>query len=115
VTGQLAITDAGPGLPAEALADVRAIQGVRSAVALTSTTLGPSLGVSGDTLSAQILTGGQGGGLDAGVTSGSLSALHGDTIALGRHIAGAVHARIGDRVAVMLGDGTPAHATVVAI
>ena len=49
------------------------------------------------------------------MTSGSLSALHGDTIALGRHVADAAHARVGDRVAVMLGDGTPAHATVVAI
>jgi putative ABC transport system permease protein len=114
LTGQLAITGAGPGLPAAALADARATQGVRSAVALTSTTLGPSLG-SGDTLAAQILTGGQGGGLDAGVTSGSLSALHGDTIALGRHVADAVHASIGERVALTLGDGTPAHATVVAI
>jgi putative ABC transport system permease protein len=114
LTGQLAITGAGPGLPASALADSRAIQGVRSAVALTSTTLGPSLG-SGDTLAAQILTGGQGGGLDVGVTSGSLSALHGDTIALGRHVADAVHASIGERVALTLGDGTPAHATVVAI
>jgi putative ABC transport system permease protein len=114
LTGQLAVTGAGPGLPAAALADARAAQGVRSAVALTSTTLGPSLGASG-ILPAQILTGGQGGGLDAGVTSGSLSALHGDTIALGHHVADAVHARAGDRVAVMLGDGTPARATVVAI
>jgi putative ABC transport system permease protein len=114
LTGQLAITSAGPGLPAAALADARATLGVRSAVALTSTTLGPSLG-SGNALSAQILTGGQGGGLDADVTSGSLSALHGDTIALGRHVASAAGARVGDRVAVMLGDGTSAHATVAAI
>jgi putative ABC transport system permease protein len=113
--GQLAITSAGPGLPAEALRDARSTQGVRSAVALTSTTLGPSLGVSGDTLPAQVLTGGQGGGLDVGVTSGSLSALHGDTIALGQHVAEAAGARIGERVAVMLGDGTNVHATVVAI
>jgi putative ABC transport system permease protein len=88
---------------------------VRSAVALTSTTLGPSLGVSGNTLPAQILTGGQGGGLDVGVIAGTLSALHGDTIALGRHRADAAHARVGDRVAIMLGDGTATHATVVAI
>jgi putative ABC transport system permease protein len=115
LTGQLAITSAGPGLPAEALRDARSTQGVRSAVALTSTTLGPSLGVSGDTLPAQVLTGGQGGGLDVGVTSGSLSALHGDTIALGQHVAEAAGARIGERVAVMLGDGTNVHATVVAI
>src|SRR5689334_11537376 len=114
LTGQLALTGAGPGLPAAALADTRATPGVRSAVALTSTTLGPSLGAT-DTLPAQVLTGGQGGGLDVGVVAGSLSALHGDTIALGRHRAGAAHVRVGDRVAIMLGDGTAAHATVVAI
>ena len=47
--------------------------------------------------------------------AGSLSALHGDAIALGRHRADAAHARVGDRVAIMLGDGTRTHATVVAI
>ena len=47
--------------------------------------------------------------------AGSLSALHGDAIALGRHRADAVHARVGDRMAIMLGDGTRARATVVAI
>jgi putative ABC transport system permease protein len=113
LTGQLAITSSGPGLPAAALGDVRATPGVRSAVALTSTTLGPSLGA-GDTVPAQILAGGQGGGLDLGVITGSLSALHGDAIALGRHRADAAHAHIGDRVQVMLGDGTRTHATVVA-
>jgi len=114
LTGQLAITSTGPGLPAAALADARATPGVRSAAALTSTTLGPSLGAT-DTLPAQILTGGPGGGLDAGVIAGTLSALHGDTIALGRHRADAARARVGDRVAIMLGDGTATHATVVAI
>jgi putative ABC transport system permease protein len=49
------------------------------------------------------------------VIAGSLSALHGNAIALGRHRADAAHARIGDRVAIMLGDGTRTHATVVAI
>jgi putative ABC transport system permease protein len=115
LTGQLALTSAGPGLPAAALADTRAMSGVRSAVALTSTTLGPGPGAPDDTTPAQILAGGQGGGLDAGVIAGSLNALHGDAIALGRHRADAVHARIGDRMAIMLGDGTRTHATVVAI
>src|SRR5689334_14766011 len=114
LTGQLAVTSAEPGLPAAALADTRATQGVRSAVALTSTTLGPSLGAD-DTLPAQVLAGGRGGGLDAGVIAGSLNALHGDAIALGRHRADAAHARIGDRMAIMLGDGTRTNATVVAI
>ena len=115
LTGQLALTSAGPGLPAAALADVRATPGVRSAVALTPTTLGPSLGESGDTLPAQIVAGGSGGGLDVGVTAGSLAALHGDTIALGEHRADSAHAHVGDRVAIMLGDGTRARAKVVAI
>ena len=44
LSGELAITSTGPGLPAAALADARATPGVRSAVALTPTTLGPSLG-----------------------------------------------------------------------
>jgi putative ABC transport system permease protein len=115
LSGELAITSTGPGLPAGALADARATHGVRSAIALTPTTLGPSLGVSDETIAAQILTGGQGGGLDVGVTAGSLAALHGNTIALGRQRADAAHAQIGDRVAVMLGDGTRTRATVVAI
>src|SRR6516165_10640501 len=64
---------------------------------------------------AQILAGGQGGGLDVGVTAGSLNALHGNAIALGRRRADAAHAHVGDRVQIMLGDGTRTHATVVAI
>src|SRR5829696_4334988 len=115
LAGELAITSAGPGLPAAALADARAVPGVRSAVALTPTTLGPSLGVSDDVIPAQVLDGGPGGGLDVGVTAGSLAALHGDAIALGRHRADAADARVGDRVAVTLGDGARAPATVVAI
>jgi putative ABC transport system permease protein len=115
LTSDLALTSTGPGLPAAALADVWATPGVRSAVALTSTTLGPSLGESDDVIPAQVLQGGQGGGLDVDVTSGSLAALHGDAIALGRYRAGAAHAHVGSRVPIMLGDGTRAHATVVAI
>ena len=115
LTGQLAVTSSGAGLPPAALTDARATPGVRSAVALTPTALGPSLGVSDDALPAQILAGGQGGGLDVGVSAGSLTALHGDAIALSRQRADAAHARIGDRVAIMLGDGTRTHATVAAI
>ena len=115
LSADLAVTSGGPGLPAAALSAVRATPGVRSAVALTPTTLGPSLGESGDVLPAQILAGGRGGGLDVGVTAGSLAGLHGDAIALGRRRAGRAHAHVGDRVAVTLGDGARADATVVAI
>jgi putative ABC transport system permease protein len=114
LAGELAITGAGGVAPA-ALADVRATPGVRSAVGLTPTTLGPSLGVPDDVVSGAILSGGQGGGFDAGVTAGSLADLHGDAIALGRRRADDAHAKVGDRVPVMLGDGARAHATVVAI
>jgi putative ABC transport system permease protein len=96
ITSPLAITSGGPGLPAAALADVRATPGVRSAVAMTSTTLGPSLGVSDDTIPAQVLDGDRGeAGPDLGVTAGSLTQLHGNAIALGRHRAGAAHAHVG--------------------
>src|SRR3954468_4295672 len=115
LTGELAMTSAGAGLPAAALGDAQATPGVHSAVALTPTTLGPSLGISDESISAQVLSGGQGGGLDVGVTAGSLARLHGDTIALGHARANAAHAHVGDRVPIMLGDGTRTHATVVAI
>jgi putative ABC transport system permease protein len=115
LTGELSVTSAGPGLPAAALGDVRAVAGVRSAVALTPTTLGPSLGLSDENVSATIVDGGQGGGVDPGVTSGSLAALHGDAIALGRERAASAHARVGAGVPIVLGDGTHARATVVAI
>ena len=92
-------------MPAAALADARAIPGVSSAVALTPTTLGPSLGDSDDLIPAQVLDGGRGGGLDVGVTTESLTALRGDAIALGRRRAAAAHARVSSRMPVMLGDG----------
>jgi putative ABC transport system permease protein len=84
-------------------------------VGLTPTSLGPSLGVSDENVSAAVLDGGQGGGLDVGVTDGSLTRLHRAAVALGRHRADGAHAHVGDRVAFSLGDGTPAQATVVAI
>jgi putative ABC transport system permease protein len=115
LAGGLALTSAGPGLPAAALDDVRATPGVRSAVALTPTSLGPSLGVSDDVLPAAILAGGEGGGFDPAVTAGSLGALRGDAIALSRRRADAVDAKVGGSVAVTLGDGTRTRATVAAI
>src|SRR3954470_8598059 len=115
VTSDLAVTSAGPGLPAAALADARAVPGVRSAVGLTPTTLGPSLGQSDDPIPAQVLAGGAGGGVDAGVTAGSLTRLHGDAIALGQDRANAAPPRVGERVPIRLGDGRRAHATVAAI
>jgi putative ABC transport system permease protein len=115
LAGELAVTGAGPGVPAATLADVRATPGVRSAVALTPTTLGPSLGVSDDIIPAAILDGGSGGGLDARGDEGVAREPPRPAIALGRRRAEAAHATVGDRVPVMLGDGSRARATVVAI
>jgi putative ABC transport system permease protein len=111
----VAVSGAGAGLPRAALDDVRATRGVQSAVALTPTALGPSLGVSDEVVPAQIVAGGGGGGLDVDVTQGSLAALRGDAIALGEHRADAAHAKVGERVPIVLGDGTHARPRVVAI
>jgi putative ABC transport system permease protein len=115
LSSELAVTSAGPGVPVEALRDVRETAGVQSAVGVTPTTLGPSLGVSDDTVSAAVLDGGEGGGFDPDVTAGSLAGLRGDAIALGSARADAVGAEVGDRVPVVLGDGTHTRATVAAI
>jgi putative ABC transport system permease protein len=111
LASDLAVTGS---LPPAALDSVRATPGVQSAVALTPTTLAPSLGESDDVLPATILSGGQGGGFKAGVTAGSLAELQGDTIALGQRRAEAAHAKVGDRVGIRLGDGARTQATVVA-
>jgi putative ABC transport system permease protein len=115
LSADVVVSSAGSGLAPAALADVKATPAVQSATALTPTALGPSLGVSDDLVPAQVVTGGTDGGLDVDVTHGSLAALHGETIALGRHRAHAAHAGVGDRVAIVLGDGTRTHARVVAI
>src|SRR3954447_5595578 len=115
VSADLALSSSGAGLAPSTLKAVRSTPGVDSAVALTPTTLGPSLGASGDPIPAAIIAGGTGGGLDVDVTAGSLAALRGNTIALGRNRADSVHAHVGERVDVALGDGTKTRATVVAI
>jgi hypothetical protein len=67
------------------------------------TTLGPSLGVADDTISAVVLTGGQAAGRrrrDRRI----VAALHRDTIALGRPLADAARAWIGDRIRLRSGN-----------
>jgi putative ABC transport system permease protein len=94
---------------------IRATPGVESAIGLAPTSLGPSLGASGDTIPATVVDGGAGGLLDVDVTHGSLAKLHGYAIAISRHRAHFAHAHVGLRVPVVLGDGTKTSATVVAI
>jgi len=115
LTADLAVSSAGPGLAPATLDRINATPGVDSAVGLAPASLGPSLGASGDTIPAAVVDGGAGGILDVGVTQGSLARLHGDAIALGRHRAQSAHAHVGQRVGVVLGDGTRTSATVVAV
>src|SRR4051794_7025248 len=75
MNADLMVSSTGAGLPPAALAAVRAQAGVDSAVALTPTTLGPSLGISDETIPAQVLAGARGGGLDVDVSDGSLAGL----------------------------------------
>jgi putative ABC transport system permease protein len=114
VTADLALSSSGAGLAPSIVRAVRSTPGVESAVALTPTALGPSLGVGDDTIPAAIVDG-SAGGLDVGVTDGSLVGLHGKAIALSTDRADSVHAHIGEPVDVTLGDGTKTRATVVAI
>lgn len=115
VKADLSLSSAAGGVAPSILRAVRATPGVDSALALTSTALGPSLGENGDIVPATIVDGAGGSGLDVGVTDGSLSRLRGDAIALGRNRAKSAHAHVGDRVAVTLGDNTKTSAKVVAI
>src|SRR3954471_3343156 len=115
LSADLVVSSAGAGLPRSALSDVRAARGVRSAVAVTPTSLGPSLGINDETIPAQVLAGGDSRALDVGVTKGSLAALHGNAIALGSHRAASAHAHVGEQVPIMLGDGTRTRARVAAI
>jgi putative ABC transport system permease protein len=117
MTGELAVT--GPVAPS-ALAQVRATKGVESAAALSATSLGPGLGMRDNTLAAQVLDVGprgdaRPGGVDLDVVHGDIADLRGDAVALSAERARAAHARVGDRVALTLGDGTPARPLVVAI
>ena len=115
ISADVALWSKGVGMPPSLLPAVQQTPGVLSAVALTPTTLAPSLGVSDDVIPASIVTGGAGGGLDVGVTAGSLTHLHGDTIALSSHRASSAQASVGSTVSVRLGDGMHASAVVVAI
>src|SRR3954447_13806133 len=115
ITADLVVSSAGAGLPRAVLPAVQGMRGVRSAVAATPTAFGPSLGVSDETVPAQIVAGRPGGALDVGLTDGSLDDLHGNAIALGTHRADSAHAKVGATVPVVLGDGTHAQAKVVAI
>jgi putative ABC transport system permease protein len=116
LTADLVVQSDGAGIPPAAVAEMRAVEGVKTAVGIASTTLGPTLGARYGELPAAIADPrGIGDVLDLDVRGGSLGELRDGTIALSATQAAAAHARIGSRVPVTLGDGTRQKAEVVAV
>ncbi|MFG3283985.1 FtsX-like permease family protein [Streptomyces sp. NPDC048111] len=119
ITADRVVTDPA-GLPSDAVARAAATPGVSTAVGLTPTSvLVPDAG-SGHTpqeASAQGVTG-TGADLgkvqDLGVRSGSLAALAPGTVAVDASLAEAAHVRPGDRLPLLLPDGTRAAPRIVA-
>jgi putative ABC transport system permease protein len=106
------------GVPDGTLAAVAATPGVRAAAPVSSTTVLWSYRFAGDTevdsSSALVLTPAASGVLDLGVRTGTLAGLTGNTVAVSADTAGSREASVGSEVSLILGDGTPVRARVVA-
>ncbi|AQU69037.1 ABC transporter permease [Streptomyces niveus] len=107
------------GLPEGTLAAVRDTSGVREAAPVTGTTVLWPYEQLGDPMvesaSAMILTPDARDVLDLDVRSGSLARLTGDTVAVGSDVARSRGASVGQRILLILGDGTHVTPRVVAV
>ncbi|MFK0153106.1 FtsX-like permease family protein [Streptomyces sp. NPDC090493] len=107
------------GLPEGTLAAVRGTPGVEAAVPVGTTTVVWPFKQFGDTEtesgSAMILTPDASDVLDLDVREGNLDRLSGATIAVSSDAARSRAAEVGHRVRLVLGDGAPVEATVVAV
>ncbi|MFJ4786141.1 FtsX-like permease family protein [Streptomyces sp. NPDC088794] len=108
------------GLPAGTAQAVREVPGVRAAAAVGSTTVVVRYKEFGsapttDSATAQILSPGAAGVIDLGVREGDPNRLTGATVAVSDEAARSFGAGVGDRVRLVLGDGTPVQARVVAV
>ncbi|MEW2401681.1 FtsX-like permease family protein [Streptomyces sp. NPDC046862] len=107
------------GLPPDTLSAVRDVPGVRAAAPVSTTTVVWSYKQLGDTVSesssAMILTPAAADVVDLGVRDGDLSRLTGATVAVSSEVARSRGAETGQRVRLVLGDGTEADARVVAV
>ncbi|WP_328480772.1 FtsX-like permease family protein [Streptomyces sp. NBC_00377] len=107
------------GLPTGTLAAVRNTAGVRAAAPVGTTTVVWQYQELGDTVTdseaATILTPDASDVLDLDVREGDLARLSGGTVAVSSEIARTRSATPGHRIRLVLGDGTPAEATVVAV
>ncbi|HEV7961280.1 MAG TPA: FtsX-like permease family protein [Actinoplanes sp.] len=107
------------GLPGDTLNAVRAVPGVRAAAPVSATTVLWGTRVFGDTTvnstPALVLTPAAAPVVDLDVRAGSLADLTGATIAVDTATATAQSATVGRTVHLILGDGTPVAARVVAV
>jgi putative ABC transport system permease protein len=115
VAADLVVQSGGPGIPRQALADIRRVAGVGAAAGVAETTLGPSLGSTYSAAQVAVVDPGAAGMLDLDVRDGSLDAVRGRAIALSKSQAATAGASVGDRVDVTLGDGGHARVRVAAI
>jgi len=115
----------GPGFTPETTADIARVPGVESVTSVLNTSV---VLARGDTLMAQSAQGVAGTtrdlarALDLDVSEGTTTALHpgtpqpdGGAVALDRQTALALHADVGERVSMWLGDGTAIKPVVVAV
>ncbi|SDT23685.1 FtsX-like permease family protein [Actinoplanes derwentensis] len=100
------------GLPESAVAQVRAIAGVRAATPVRHTSIVVSTMGDGEVVGARAVDpAGLADTLDLGVTAGDLAALDATTMAVSETFGG----EIGASVPVRLGDGTPVDLRIVAV
>ncbi|WP_405956026.1 FtsX-like permease family protein [Streptomyces phaeochromogenes] len=107
------------GLPAGTLAAVTKTSGVEAAAPVSDTTVIREYEQFGDPVvesgSAMILTPAASGVLDLDVRDGSLAKLTGDTVAVSTEVARSPGSGLGDRITLVLGDGTRVSPKVVAV
>ncbi|WP_055612372.1 FtsX-like permease family protein [Streptomyces phaeochromogenes] len=107
------------GLPAGTLAGVTKTSGVEAAAPVSDTTVIREYEQFGDPVvesgSAMILTPAASGVLDLDVRDGSLAKLTGDTVAVSTEVARSPGSGLGDRITLVLGDGTRVSPKVVAV
>ncbi|MEU4162493.1 FtsX-like permease family protein [Actinoplanes sp. NPDC026670] len=104
------------GLSDSAVAEVRAIPGVRAATPVRHTSVVVSLMGDGETIGARAVDpAGLAVTLDLGVAEGSLDDLRDGTAAVSQTHASTFGWELGEKVSLRLGDGTPAEVRIVAI
>jgi putative ABC transport system permease protein len=111
---------AGAGVPREVAETARALPGVAAATAVARTGVIAEYRELGDamvqTFGAQGVTpDGLGQTMDLGVRGGSLENLRQGTVAVSEYAAETIGARLGERIRLRLGDGTPIAPRVVAV